>query len=311
MTSCSVGTTGTRPIGGWIATRRYRRRCAAWWPAGCLSRLPDRFTFKSVTHKLRWADLMASKVGAERYAESLQYFWFNGGQRARLYTDRFKAQVADRRADACVLAHYEAPNATDPIDKMMYVDAATRLPEHSLMILDRTTMAYSLESRSPFLDPRLAEFMARVPVSLKINGRKLRYLERRLAEKYLPPELLRRPKQGFASPLMYVMDAELRQLGASMLQQSALVRDGYLRADRVQGLLDEHLGRKLDHGNRLWLLLSAERWYRQFIAQTDESGDAAARPYDARADGRAVRGAIQASCHWVTLSSFTTSGSAA
>jgi hypothetical protein len=44
------------------------------------------------------------------------------------------------------------------------------------------------------------------------------------------------------------------------------VRDGYLRGDRVQGLLDEHLGRKLDHGNRLWLLLSAEAWYRQFIA---------------------------------------------
>ena len=63
-----------------------------------LARLPDRFTFKSVTHKLRWADLMASKAGAERYAESLQYFWFNGPQRARLYTDRYRAEVADRRA---------------------------------------------------------------------------------------------------------------------------------------------------------------------------------------------------------------------
>ncbi len=237
-----------------------------------LARLPDRFTFKSVTHKLRWADLMASKAGAERYAESLQYFWFNGSQRARLYTDRYRAEVADRRADACVLAHYDAPNAADPMDKMMYVDAATRLPEHSLMILDRTTMAYSLESRSPFLDPRLAEFMARVPVTLKIKGRTLRYLERRLAEKYLPPSLLRRPKQGFASPLMYVMDAELRELGAGMLRESALVRDGYLRGDRVQGLLDEHLRRKLDHGNRLWLLLSAEAWYRQFIAPGETSG---------------------------------------
>jgi asparagine synthase (glutamine-hydrolysing) len=230
-----------------------------------LGNLPDRFTFKSVTHKLRWGDLMASKVGAERYSESLQYFWFNGSQRDRLYTSRFRSEVAQRPADASIVAQYEAPNATDPIDKMMYVDAFTRMPEQSLMILDRTTMAYSLESRSPFLDPRLAEFMARVPVSLKINGRKLRYLERRLAEKYLPPELLRRPKQGFASPLMYVMDAELRQLGASMLRESTLVRDGYLRAERVQGLLDEHLGRKLDHGNRLWLLLSAETWYQQLI----------------------------------------------
>jgi asparagine synthase (glutamine-hydrolysing) len=161
------------------------------------------------------------------------------------------------------------------------VDAATRLPEHSLMILDRTTMAYSLESRSPFLDPRLAEFMARVPVTLKIKGRRLRHLERRLAEKYLPPVLLRRPKQGFASPLMYVMDAELRELGAGMLRESALVRDGYLRRERVQGLLDEHLGRRLDHGNRLWLLLSAEAWYRQFITRETAAGPAPAATLEA------------------------------
>ena len=56
---------------------------------------------------------------------------------------------------------------------MMYVDSASRLPGQSLTILDRATMAYSLESRSPFLDPRFAEFMARVPTSLKIKGRRL------------------------------------------------------------------------------------------------------------------------------------------
>jgi hypothetical protein len=71
---------------------------------------------------------------------------------------------------------------------------------------------------------------------------------------------------------MYVMDAELRELGAGMLRESALVRDGYLKGERVQGLLDEHLGRKLDHGNRLWLLLSAEAWYRQFIAPGETAG---------------------------------------
>ena len=172
-----------------------------------------------------------------------------------------------------MLAHYDAPNAADPMDKMMYVDAATRLPEHSLMILDRTTMAYSLESRSPFLDPRLAEFMARVPVTLKIKGRTLRYLERRLAEKYLPPSLLRRPKQGFASPLMYVMDAELRELGAGMLRESALVRDGYLRGERVQGAAGRAPGAEAaTTGTGCGCCLSAEAWYRQFIAPGETAG---------------------------------------
>ena len=118
------------------------------------------------------------------------------------------------------------------MDRMMYVDMMSRLPGQSLMILDRATMAYSLESRSPFLDPRFAEFMARVPVRHKIRGRRLRYLERRLGERYLPREVLDRKKQGFASPLMYIMDEEVRTLAPALLLNSELVRDGYLEAAR-------------------------------------------------------------------------------
>src|ERR687894_194171 len=163
-----------------------------------LRRLPDQFTFKSVTHKLRWVDLMARKTGGERYSESLQFFWFNEAHRSELYAPGFRDQLLGTRPDACLLDLYSAPNAEESVDRMMYVDCMSRLPGESLTILDRATMAYSLESRSPFLDPRFAEFMARVPTSMKIRGRQLRYLERRLGERYLPPEVLQRKKKGFA-----------------------------------------------------------------------------------------------------------------
>jgi asparagine synthase (glutamine-hydrolysing) len=230
-----------------------------------LQRLPDQFTFKSFTHKLRWVDLMARKTGGERYAESLQYFWFNEARRAELYTPGFRARLAGRRPETCLLDLYATGNADDAVDRMMYVDVMSRLPGQSLTILDRATMAYSLESRAPFLDPRFAEFMARVPVNLKIRGRRLRYLERRLGERYLPPEVLARKKQGFASPLMYIMDDEVRTLAPALLLRSELVRDGYLEGATVKRLVDEHLARRRDHGNRIWLLLSAEVWYRRYI----------------------------------------------
>lgn len=232
-----------------------------------LNRLPDRFTFKSVTHKLRWVDLMARKTGGERYAESLQYFWFNEAHRLELYTPDFRARLSGRRPDACLLDLFASAHAEAPADKMMYVDVMSKLPGQSLMILDRATMAYSLESRSPFLDPRLAEFMARVPVSLKIRGGRLRYMERRLGERYLPPEVLRRKKQGFASPLMYILEQEVRSLAPRLLLQSELVRDGYLRGERMRELVAEHLERRRDHGNRIWLLLAAEVWYRRYISR--------------------------------------------
>ena len=232
-----------------------------------LKRLPDQFTFKSFTHKLRWVDLMARKTGGERYAESLQYFWFNEAHRLELYTPEFRAQLGGRRPDACVLELFATDRAADAVDRMMYVDIMSRLPGQSLMILDRATMAYSLESRSPFLDPHLAEFMARVPVSLKIKGRRLRYMERRLGERYLPPEVLQRKKQGFASPLMYILENEVRALAPRLLLRSELVRDGYLRGERMRELVAEHLDRRRDHGNRIWLLLAAEVWYRRYISR--------------------------------------------
>ena len=231
-----------------------------------LQRLPDQFTFKSITHKLRWVDLMARKTGGERYSESLQFFWFNQAHRAELYTPMFRRQLGESRPDACLLDLYAAPNADEAIDRMMYVDCMSRLPGQSLTILDRATMAYSLESRSPFLDPRFAEFMARVPASMKIKGRRLRHLERRLGERYLPPEVLQRKKQGFASPLMYILEDEVRALAPRLLLESELVRAGYLQGERMKQLVDEHLSRRYDHGNRIWLLLSAEVWYRRYIS---------------------------------------------
>ena len=236
-----------------------------------LRRLPDQFTFKSFTHKLRWVDLMARKTGGERYSESLQFFWFNEAHRSELYAPGFRDQLLGTRPDACLLDLYAAPNAEAPMDRMMYVDSMSRLPGQSLTILDRATMAYSLESRSPFLDPRFAEFMARVPTSMKIKGRRLRHLERRLGERYLPPEVLARKKQGFASPLMYILEGEVRALAPRLLHQSELVRDGYLRGERVKQIVDEHLARRYDHGNRIWLLLSAEVWYRRYISRRSET----------------------------------------
>ena len=65
---------------------------------------------------------------------------------------------------------------------------------------------------------------------------------------------------------MYILEEEVRSLAPRLLLSSELVRDGYLRGERVRQLVDEHLGRRRDHGNRIWLLLSAEVWYRRYIS---------------------------------------------
>jgi asparagine synthase (glutamine-hydrolysing) len=127
------------------------------------------------------------------------------------------------------------------------------------------TMAHGLEARSPFMDHKLAEFAARLPTSLKVKGRRLRYLQVRLAERYLPSEVLKRPKQGFSSALPYMVRDELRLLAGAFLTDSHLVRDGFYTQAPVRRVLEEHLQGRSDHGNRLWLLLNSEVWYRMLL----------------------------------------------
>src|ERR671915_1554173 len=81
-----------------------------------LGRLPDQFTFKSVTHKLRWVDQMARKTGGERYSESMQFFWFNEAHRLELYTPEFRRRLGGARPDACILELFASAPAEDAVD---------------------------------------------------------------------------------------------------------------------------------------------------------------------------------------------------
>jgi asparagine synthase (glutamine-hydrolysing) len=230
-----------------------------------LDRLPDGFWYKSLSHRLRWLDEVADAEGGHRYARSLSYFYFTPRRRRELYTGSFRASVAGFDPEAAIVFWHDDDRVREAVDRMLLADSVIRLPNHSVMILDRMTMAHGLEARSPFLDHRLAEFAASLPARLKVRGRERRWLEMRLAERYLPPEVLRRPKQGFSSALPYLMARQFRLLFERYLPQSHLVEAGYLNPGPIRAMLEAHLAGRADHGNRLWLLLNAELWHRMKI----------------------------------------------
>ncbi|MGE5177265.1 MAG: asparagine synthase (glutamine-hydrolyzing) [Hyphomicrobiales bacterium] len=226
---------------------------------------PDGFWYKSISHQLRWLDELATVSGGRRYARSLSYAYVRPGFKADLYTPDFRTRLDGFDPESSIIAWHEADGLKEALDRMLLADTMVRLPNHSVMILDRMTMAHGLEARSPFLDHRLAEFAARLPASLKVRGRKRRYLQMRLAERYIPEDVLRRPKQGFSSALPYLMRNQFRALFDHFLHDASLVREGYLRAPAIEAMLAAHLAGRTDHGNRLWLLLNAEVWHRVHI----------------------------------------------
>jgi asparagine synthase (glutamine-hydrolysing) len=229
-----------------------------------LALIPEAGWYKSVGHQLRWLQRLSFLSGSGRYAASLSYFYFDTSMRAALFTPDAAAQLNGVHAEDAIRAPYDAATG-DPLDHMLAADSQVRLPDHPVMITDRMSMSHGLEARSPFMDHRLAEFAARLPSSMKIRGRSLRWAQRRLAGRYLPREILDRPKQGFSSALPYILKQEYRQLYECFLPDSQLVKAGVLRRGPIDELLREHCAGRADHGNRLWLLINAELWYRMMI----------------------------------------------
>jgi asparagine synthase (glutamine-hydrolysing) len=230
-----------------------------------LALVPDGGWYKSRGHRLKWLHQISFLEGGARYASSLGYFYFAAPLRRALYGPVLQAAGDTFDPEAAIREPFARAEATDLIDRMLYADSQVRLPDHPVMILDRMTMAHGLEARSPFMDHEVAEFAARLPVRLKVRGRTLRYIQMRLATRYLPKPLLARPKQGFSSALPYMLRDEYRLLYGLFLRQAHLARDGIFQQPIINQLLAEHQAGQADHGNRLWLLLNSEVWYRMFL----------------------------------------------
>ncbi len=173
--------------------------------------------YRSVGHKMRWFHHASFYDGSERYAWSLSYTYFSRENNNGLFTEQFLKNVQLFDPLESIKHYFDANNADHVIDRMLFADSMVRLPDHPVMILDRMTMAHGLEARSPFLDHKLVEFCAKMPPKYKVRGTKSRYIQSKLAQKYLPNEILKRRKQGFSSPLLYILDSEFRFLYTVLL----------------------------------------------------------------------------------------------
>jgi len=229
-----------------------------------VGRIPESFSRKSLAQKVNWLESMASESDGRRYALSMSFFRFTDTMKQELYTDRMKGEVAGSDVARAILDFYDSTRAEHPVDRMMCVDTMTRMPEYTLLILDRMTMASSLEGRSPFLDHPLIEFMARVPWEMKLKGKTLKYLARQLAREYLPEALLKRDKQGFGFPLARWLRGDLAAMTRNLLFSSRLAEEGYFQGAFIRRLVDEHIAGKTDHHARIWTLLNLEIWFRLF-----------------------------------------------
>jgi asparagine synthase (glutamine-hydrolysing) len=150
------------------------------------------------------------------------------------------------------------------------------LPEDLMMKVDKMTMAVGLEARTPYLDHRLVESMARLPDRYKVRGTGSKFLLRRLAAELLPPQVAGRRKQGFNVPLGTWFRGELRPLLMDALASRAVKQAGLIDARVARRIAAAHLDGRGDYGRQLWTILCYQLWYERFMG-----GRAAERPLGA------------------------------
>ncbi len=226
--------------------------------------IPSGAKQKCVRRRFKRFVEMLGRSPVDRYLEWISIF--GQSRREELYADGFRSQLTNEEPIKFFAAAMDRCCRRDPITAVSLGDLVTYLPCDLMTKVDIASMAHSLECRQPFLDYRVVELAARIPIALKFRrGGGKRILRETFAD-LLPESIQRRPKMGFGVPLDHWFRQELKSFAQEILLDRGTLERGYFRAEMVRRLYDEHQQGRFNHGYRLWALLVFELWQRQWLS---------------------------------------------
>ncbi|MCY7377544.1 MAG: asparagine synthase (glutamine-hydrolyzing) [Pyrinomonadaceae bacterium] len=207
-------------------------------------------------------------VAATKYdAVTRHHSWFGSfsidEQQSLLNKDILTNTSGDIYKDARDLL--KITDAPTEIERMQFLDMNFYLAEDILTKVDRASMAVSLEVRAPFLDPRIAQFAAALPLEYKLKGSKGKYILKKAVAPLLPKNILHRPKKGFGVPIAEWLKGRLNPLMHDLLDAKRIKNQGLFDENYVRKLIKEHESGAASHHKQLWTLLVFQLWFDNFM----------------------------------------------
>jgi len=206
------------------------------------------------------AGIMASRSIAEVY-RGLASHW----------TDPAAVVIGGAEPPTLLTGNLPRLEGLDDIERMMALDLLTYLPDDILVKVDRAAMGVSLETRVPFLDHRVVEYAWRLPIDYKIRDGQSKWPLRQVLYKYVPKELIERPKAGFGVPIDSWLRGPLKDWAEALLDERRLRSEGYFRPEPIRQMWATHLSGRAGMHHHLWVVLMFQSWL-----ETTRKGAAAA-----------------------------------
>ncbi len=195
------------------------------------------------------------------------YSFFSADMKSQLYCGALKERFgADAYGTRQALSRLQKDvDGLDPLTQMLYIDTRANLPDDLLMVSDKTSMANSLESRVPFLDYRLIEFVESLPPNLRLKGLSGKYLHKKAVEKWLPKQIVYRKKKGFANPIENWFRVRMKSFVEDCLLSGDSSMSCYFDQKYIKRMLEWDRTGKEQYRRHIYLLVSLELWHRRFL----------------------------------------------
>ncbi len=203
----------------------------------------------------------------EPWEARLAYAAFMEHEKSQIFSDKGRALMGGYATSKFVKGIYdETPDHIDELNKTLYLDIKSLLPNEVLHFNDMLSMANSLEVRTPFLDYRIAELACSIPGSLKIRNNTLKYILRKVAARYLPKDILERPKEGFVLPKNQWLRVGMADTMKSVLCKERLAIHGLIDHDHVSSLSQKFMAGDDTLTFKVWSLIVFQIWYEDNVA---------------------------------------------
>jgi asparagine synthase (glutamine-hydrolysing) len=224
-------------------------------------------TLKALSHSIA-AKLSSPPMSDIRYVQS--FICFRDHELKGLLVPAVWQAVRQAWADNITQRYYDRFESAEQLTRKLYTDIKATLVSEMLTKVDRMTMAFGLEARVPFLDHRVVEWAFGIPSTHKMHGTEGKYIVKKTMERYLPTDVLYRPKHGFNVPMKVWMKHQLYEFICDTLSTRAIQARGVFRANRVSNLLQEHIHGNQDASNKIFVMVMLELWFQYFIDRRHE-----------------------------------------